>query len=143
MNLKVQNFASENELILIEDCAHVLKADLSNGKSDIFNAKYSILSFSKFIDCSPLGGLWSPDKEFLRFVDNEINQSNKFQSIIFNFLIKICNLIGSDKLLYKKLYSVNYSLWNFLQNLNSKIHCFKKIQNEIKLDKRFSLLKGK
>ena len=144
-NLKVYNFAHENKLLIIEECAHVLKANLDNGKSDIFNANYSIVSFSKFIDCSPLGGLQSSDKDFLRFVDDEINQSSKFQSIIINILIKICNLVKSNKLLHDKLYSVNYSLWNFpSKNLNSKINCFKKkIKNEIIIrDKRFSLFKS-
>ena len=144
-NLKVHNFALENKLLIIEDCAHVLKANLDNGKSDIFNSNYSIVSFSKFIDCSPLGGLQSSDKDFLRFVDNEINQSSKFQSIIINILIKICNLIEPNKLLYSKLYSINYSLWNFpSKNLNSGINCFKKkIKNEVIIrDKRFSLFKS-
>ena len=87
----------------------------------------------------------SSDKDFLRFVDDEINQSSKFQSIIINILIKICNLVKSNKLLHDKLYSVNYSLWNFpSKNLNSKINCFKKkIKNEIIIrDKRFSLFKS-
>ena len=60
----VRNFAKENKLIIVEDCAHVLKANFDNGKSDIFHDDYSILSFSKFIDCSPLGGLQSSIKTF-------------------------------------------------------------------------------
>ena len=65
----VRNFAKENKLIVIEDCAHVLKANFDDGKSDVFNDEYSILSFSKFVDCSPLGGLQSSNQDFLKIVD--------------------------------------------------------------------------
>jgi hypothetical protein len=143
--LKVKNFALENKLLIIEDCAHVLKANFNNGKSDIFNENYSIISFSKFIDCSPLGGLQSSDKDFLKIIDNEINQSSKLQSLIIDTLIKISKLVKSNKLLYDKLYSINYSLWNFpSKNLSSKINCFKKkIKDEIIIrDQRFSFFKN-
>ena len=41
----VRNFAKENKLIVIEDCAHVLKANFDDGKSDVFNDEYSIQFF--------------------------------------------------------------------------------------------------
>ena len=132
---KVKQFAEENELLVIEDCAHVLKANLDNGKSDILNSKYSIFSFSKFIDCQPLGALNSYDNKFLKFVDTEINQSGKLQSIIINTLVKLSVLVKSNDLLFRKIYHMNYSLWNFpSKTLNSKINIFKKnIQSEINI----------
>ena len=141
----VRNFAKENKLIIVEDCAHVLKANFDNGKSDIFHDDYSILSFSKFIDCSPLGGLQSSNQDFLKIVDQEINQSNKFQSIIINILIKLSKLFESNKLLHDKLYSINYSLWNYpSKNLYNKINLFKKnIKDEMKRrNERFLLFKN-
>jgi len=141
----VRNFAKENKLIIVEDCAHVLKANFDNGKSDIFHDDYSILSFSKFIDCSPLGGLQSSNQDFLKIVDQEINQSNKFQSIIINILIKLSKLFESNKLLHDKLYSINYSLWNYpSKNLYNKINFFKKnIKDEMKRrNERFLLFKN-
>ena len=33
--IDVKNFAEENKLLIIEDCAHVLKANLDDDKSDI------------------------------------------------------------------------------------------------------------
>ena len=144
-NYKVIKFADENNLLIIEDCAHVLAAKFLNGKSDICNSNYSLFSFSKFIDCSPLGGLQSSDKDFLKIIDNEINQSSKLQSIIINILIKISRLVKSNKLLHDKLYSVNYSLWNFpSQNLDNKINFFKKnMKAEMKRrNKKFLLFKG-
>lgn len=141
----VRNFAKENKLIIVEDCAHVLKANFDNGKSDIFHDDYSILSFSKFIDCSPLGGLQSSNQDFLKIVDQEINQSNKFQSIIINILIKLSKLFESNKSLHDKLYSINYSLWNYpSKNLYNKINFFKKnIKDEMKRrNERFLLFKN-
>ena len=141
----VRNFAKENKLIIVEDCAHVLKANFDNGKSDIFHDDYSILSFSKFIDCSPLGGLQSSNQDFLKIFDQEINQSNKFQSIIINILIKLSKLFESNKLLHDKLYSINYSLWNYpSKNLYNKINFFKKnIKDEMKRrNERFLLFKN-
>ena len=141
----VRKFAKENKLIIVEDCAHVLKANFDNGKSDIFHDDYSILSFSKFIDCSPLGGLQSSNQDFLKIVDQEINQSNKFQSIIINILIKLSKLFESNKLLHDKLYSINYSLWNYpSKNLYNKINFFKKnIKDEMKRrNERFLLFKN-
>ena len=140
----VKHFAEENNLLVIEDCAHVLKANFENGKSDILNSKYSIFSFSKFIDCQPVGALNSSDKKFLKFVDTEINQSGKLQSIIINILVKLSQLVNSNKLLYRKIYHMNYSLWNFpSKNIESKINFFKKnIQNEMNIrNKNFVLFK--
>ena len=141
----VRNFAKENKLIVIEDCAHVLKANFDDGKSDVFNDEYSILSFSKFVDCSPLGGLQSSNQDFLKIVDQEINQSSKFQSIIINILLKMSKLFKSNKLLHDKLYGINYSLWNYpSKNLDNKIIFFKKnIKNEMKRrNERFLIFKN-
>ncbi len=133
--IDVKNFACENNLLIIEDCAHVLKANLGGGKSDILNSLYSIFSFSKFIDCAPLGGLQSTDKNFLSFLDNEINQSSKIQSVLIDNLMKITKFFDQDKLMYKKLFNMNYALWNFpSKNLDNKINFFKKnIESEIDL----------
>ncbi len=144
-NSSVKKFADDNNLLIIEDCAHVLLAKFKNGKSDICHSDFSLFSFSKFIDCSPLGGLQSSDKDFLKIVDNEINQSSKLQSVIINILIKISKLLKSNKLLHDKLYSVNYSLWNFpSKNLNSKINFFKEnMKAEIKKrNEKFLLFKS-
>ena len=144
-NIKVKNFADEKELLIIEDCAHVLKANLDSGKSDILNSVYSLFSFSKFIDCAPLGGIQSSDKDFLSFIDNEINQSSKIQSILINMLIQFSKLFNPNKLIHDKLYSINYSLWKFpSKNLHSKINFFKKnIKNELNLrNKNFNLFKN-
>ena len=134
-SIDVKNFADENNLLIIEDCAHVLKANLDGGNSDILNSVYSIFSFSKFIDCAPLGGMQSIDKNFLLFLDNEINESSKIQSILINNLMKITKFFDPNKLTYKKLYNVNYALWNFpSKNLVNKINFFKKnIKSEIYL----------
>ena len=143
-SIDVKNFADENNLLIIEDCAHVLKANLDDGKSDILNSDYSIFSFSKFIDCAPLGGVQSTDKNFLSFLDDEINQSSKIQSILINNLIKITNFINPNKLLYNKLTSLNYSLWNFpSKNLDNKVnYCKKNIESEIYLrNKNFNFFK--
>ena len=81
-----------------------------------------LYSFSKFVDCSPLGGLQSSNQDFLKIVDQEINQSSKFQSIIINILLKMSKLFKSNKLLHDKLYGINYSLWNYpSKNLDNKI----------------------
>ena len=142
---KVIKFAEENNLLVIEDCAHVLKANFNGGESDIFNSNYSILSFSKFINCEPLGGLYSSNQSFLKFIDKEINQSSKLQSIIINMLVKLSKLSISNKLLFQKLYSINYLLWNFpSQTLKNKINIF---NNEIKTEMKnrnikFNLLKN-
>ena len=141
----VKKYAEENNLLIIEDCAHVLKANFNDGKSDIFNSKYSVLSFSKFINCEPLGGLYSSDQNFLKYLDNEINQSSKLQSIIINTLVKLSKLLISNKLLYQKLYSINYSLWNFpSQTLKNKIKVFNRdIETEMKnRNDNFNLLKN-
>jgi hypothetical protein len=126
-NIKVKNFADENKLLIIEDCAHVLKANLDDGKSDILNTVYSLFSFSKFIDCAPLGGIHSSDNNFLLFLDNEINKSSKTQSILIDILIRFSKLLDPNNLLHDKLFSVNYALWKFpSKNLESKIKFFKK-----------------
>ncbi len=143
-SIDVKNFADENNLLIIEDCAHVLKANLDDGKSDILNSDYSIFSFSKFIDCAPLGGAQSTDKIFLSYLDNEINQSSKIQSILINNLWKITSFINPNKLLYKKLTSLNHALWNFpSKNLDNKInYCKKNIESEIDLrNKNFNFFK--
>ncbi len=142
---EVKKFAEENNLLIIEDCAHVLKANTDNGKSDILNSNYSIFSFSKFIDCEPLGALNSYDQNFLKFIDKEIKQSSKLQSIIIDILVKLSRLTKSNKLLNRKFYHVNYSLWNFpSKNLNSKIKIFrKKIGDEIRSrNEKFILFKN-
>ena len=126
-SIDVKNFADENNLLIIEDCAHVLKANLNGGNSDILNSVYSIFSFSKFIECAPLGGVQSTDKNFLLFIDDEINNSSKIQSFIIDNLMKIANFFSQNKLMYKKLYNINYALWNFpSKNLDNKINFFKK-----------------
>lgn len=143
-SIDVKNFADENHLLIIEDCAHVLKANLDSGSSDILNSDYSIFSFSKFIDCAPLGGMKSTDKNFLSFLDDEINQSSKIQSILINNLMKIANFFDPDKLIYKKLFNINYALWNFpSKNLDNKINFFKKnIESEINhRNENFNLFK--
>jgi hypothetical protein len=130
---EVKKFAEENNLLIIEDCAHVLKANLINKKSDILTSEYSIFSFSKFIDCQPLGGLNSSDKKFIAFVDEEINNSGRFQSMIIDILVKLSKVSKSNELLSRKFYHMNYSLWNFpSKNIKSKIRNFKQnISNEI------------
>jgi hypothetical protein len=143
-SIDVKNFADDNHLLIIEDCAHVLKANLDNGSSDILNSDYSIFSFSKFIDCAPLGGMQSTDKNFLSFLDDEINQSSKIQSILINNLMKIANFFDPNKLIYKKLFNINYALWNFpSKNLDNKINFFKKnIESEInQRNENFNLFK--
>ena len=143
-NIEVKNFAYENNLLIIEDCAHVLKANFVDGKSDILNSPYSIFSFSKFIDCAPLGGIQSSDMNILSFIDEEINQSSKLQSILIDNLIKVTKFFNPNKMFYKKLYSINYALWNFpSKNLDNKLNFFKKnIKSEIELrNKNFNFFK--
>ena len=124
---KVKEFAEEKRLILIEDCAHVLRASTENGKSKICNSNYNLFSFSKFTNCGPLGGLISTDKKFLDFVDKEIDKSSKLQSIIINLLYKLNKILKNDSLFLEKMNSMNYSLWNYpSKNLEKNIKIFKK-----------------
>ena len=108
----------------------------------ILNTDYSLFSFSKFINCEPLGGIYSSDNNFLLFLDNEINKSSKIQSIFIDILIRFSNYL-SQIILYDKLFSLNYALWKFpSKNLDSKIKFFKNIEVELDLrSNNFNLLK--
>jgi len=141
---KIKSFADENKLILIEDCAHILNAKKKDQDLKVFNSDYLILSFSKFVNCSPLGGVISKDEEFLEFVDNEIMKSSKIQSIFINFLEFLSKSFKNNKSFKTKITNMNYSLWNYpSKTLSSKIKVFEnKIQKERdERVKRFILLK--
>ena len=134
---EIKDFADENKLILLEDCAHVL-----SGKDDNDNligelGDYTIFSLSKFINCYLLGGVTSKDENFNLFIKDQINKSSKIQSYINYFMIRFAYSLNENSILRKKLFNINYSLYNFpSKNLNFVINKFKKnIKREIDLRK--------
>lgn len=79
---KIMNFANDNELIVIEDCAHTIAGKALNQELG-FIGDYSLYSFSKFFFCYTLGAVRSSDSDFLEYVRKEI-KSVKKRIIFFN-----------------------------------------------------------
>lgn len=64
---KLRDYADNNDLIIIEDCAHTL-GGMSEGHQLGYIGEYSLYSFSKFFFCYALGALRSNNNEFLEYV---------------------------------------------------------------------------
>tara|TARA_B100000029_G_scaffold195241_1_gene193363 strand:- start:362 stop:1237 length:876 start_codon:yes stop_codon:yes gene_type:complete len=110
----IKSFCLDKNLVLIEDCAHVLSGFSKKNKLEIGNKdNYVVYSFSKFLDCNPLGGLKSSNKEFLKFVDREISNSSLLQSYLNFLLIKISKFFGLESKISKKFLNLNYSIYHF------------------------------
>ena len=140
----IKSFANENNLILIEDCAHILEATDKNNNSIINQADYSIYSFSKFIDCNTLGGILTKDEQLIKFIDNELKNSGNLQSHLIYFLYKLSKFFKENSLLREKITNMNYSLWHMpSKTLKKNINLFtKNIEDESLVRKnRFILLK--
>ena len=135
--------AKEKKIFLVEDCAHVIfgkNRDFEIGKIGDF----SIFSFSKFINCFLLGGICSKKQNFFKYIDNELSKSSKIQSLFNYFLLRYANILSDKSPLKKRLFSINYSLYNYpSKHLKFIEKNFKKlIKSEIELRlKRFSLAK--
>ena len=143
---EIKKFASQNKLIIIEDCAHILDGYVNQKDRVGYIGDFSIFSFSKFLNCYLLGGLRTDSKEFMNFLDNQINQSSKTQSIINYILIKLASSLKENNNFRKKLFNMNYSLYNFpSKHLNFLLNNFRsKIDKEIFLrSQRFEIVKKK
>tara|TARA_Y100000590_G_scaffold466013_1_gene640024 strand:- start:790 stop:1746 length:957 start_codon:yes stop_codon:yes gene_type:complete len=128
-NIKLlKNFADENNLIVLEDCAHVLDGYCKNDNLVIGNKKhYVIYSFSKFFNCKILGGIKNENKNFLNYVDQKTKNSGYIQSYLNLFLINLSNLFDEQKVISKKILNLNYSLYHFQSKpIKSKINFVKK-----------------
>ena len=82
----------------------------------------------------------------MNFLDNQINQSSKTQSIINYILIKLASSLKENNNFRKKLFNMNYSLYNFpSKHLNFLLNNFRsKIDKEIFLrSQRFEIVKKK
>lgn len=127
---EIIKFAKKNNLLVIEDCAHVLSGELNKKEIIGNNGDFTIYSFSKFVNCFLLGGIKSKSKDFDQFIITTINKSSKFLSF-FNLLL----IISSKFFLSNKLIDINYSLYHhnskplkYLINIyNTKIEKEKKI----------------
>ncbi len=143
---EIKKFASQNKLIIIEDCAHILDGYVNQKDRVGYIGDFSIFSFSKFLNCYLLGGLRTDSSEFMNFLDNQINQSSKTQSIINYILIKLASSLKESNNFRKKLFNMNYSLYNFpSKHLNFLLNNFRsKIDKEIFLrSQRFEIVKKK
>lgn len=143
---KIKKFAIKNNLLIIEDCAHILDGYINKENRIGYIGDFSIFSFSKFLECYLLGGLRSNSKEFINYIDGKVKKSSKIQSLINYILIKLAFSINEKSDLRKKIFNINYSLYNFpSKNLNFLLEKFKKeIDNEFNLrSERFKIIKKK
>tara|TARA_B100001057_G_scaffold500478_1_gene615793 strand:- start:2991 stop:3977 length:987 start_codon:yes stop_codon:yes gene_type:complete len=128
-NMKLlKDFADENNLIVLEDCAHALDGYSKSDNSIIGNEQhYVIYSFSKFFNCKILGGIKNENKNFLDYVDQKTKSSSYIQSYLNLFLINLSNFLGEHNIISKKILNLNYSLYHFLSKpIKSKINFVKK-----------------
>jgi len=140
----IKKFSQENKTILIEDCAHVIGGNFDDNINIGQVGDFTIFSFSKFIDCYLLGGIYSKDINFINYIDKTINASSKLQSLFNYFSLKLAYFLNEESLIRKKIFNINYSLYNFpSKHLNFIEKNFNKyIFKEINLRiKRFNFLK--
>ena len=81
---KILEFARENRLLIIEDCAHAIAGSYNNTPIGEW-ADLTIYSFSKFFFSSALGGIRSKNKEFLEFVKDKKKNCSCFRSLFIDF----------------------------------------------------------
>lgn len=80
---KILNYADDNKLIVLEDCAHTLAGESSGHKLGFIGA-YSLYSFSKFFFCYTLGAVRSGDEEFLDYARQEKAKVNSWVTLFNN-----------------------------------------------------------
>ncbi len=132
---ELKNFANENNLLIIEDCAHILDGYINEKDRVGYLGDFTIFSYSKFFKCYLLGGIRSNSKEFLDYLDNRISKSSKTQSLINYLLIRLGFAMKINSDLGKKIFNMNYSLYNF----PSKHLIFLQKTFERQLSKEFNL----
>jgi len=80
---KLRDYADNNDLVVIEDCAHTLDG-ISEGHRLGHIGEYSLYSFSKFFFCYALGALRSKNDEFLEYVKQKKRSTKKWITIFNN-----------------------------------------------------------
>ena len=107
----IKNFAKNNNLLIIEDCAHAISEKLTNNYYLNNTGDFVIYSFTKFVQNSLLGGIKSDDKFFLNYLDLIHSKVSKKQSIINYLFLNLSKILPDN--LSKKIINMNYSLYHF------------------------------
>ncbi len=110
---ELKKFARENDLLIIEDCAHILDGYMNEKDRIGYLGDFTIFSYSKFFKCYLLGGIRSNSRDFIDYFDNQISRSSKIQSFINYLLIRLGYAMKMNSNLRKKFFNMNYSLYNF------------------------------
>ncbi|MFH1890134.1 MAG: DegT/DnrJ/EryC1/StrS family aminotransferase [Candidatus Kuenenbacteria bacterium] len=71
---KIMEFATQKNLVVIEDCAHAIDSQYKGKQVGTFG-DFSIYSFSKWFFCFALGGVTSKHSDFKDFAMSEIKQT--------------------------------------------------------------------
>jgi len=107
----IVQFANENNLLIIEDSAHLLKIENSSSRINFFG-HYSLSSPPKFISSPPIGLLESNDPGFNHYVRSKKNESSKINPYVISLRQ---NFIG-------RLASIGKPNKNFLDERNYKLY---------------------
>lgn len=109
---EIGQFANEENLLIIEDSAHLLQVASNQSKINFFG-DYSLSSPPKFFSMPPIGILESNDARFRDYVCTEKSNSSKLRahsmSLRQNFISKQASLKNTNK---NHLNELNYKLYS-------------------------------
>lgn len=135
---KIMEYASENKLIVIEDCAHAM-ASFYRGRAVGSFGDYAIYSFSKWVFCLALGGVKAKEKVFYDY-SNKLMSSTPLGLTLFKDIAKYLSekSLSSNGSLFKKYASIllqmSYALYGeaLKPSAMAKRLLYSKIYNEIR-----------
>lgn len=133
----ILSFAKENNLVVIEDCAHALES-YYNGSAVGSFGDFSLYSFSKWLYCFALGGVCSKYEEFYAFANDSIDKTyfglTSFKDIAkFMHDFALSKNYSNFEKYARILLGMSYSTYGDALRPASyaKSLCFEKIRNEI------------
>ncbi len=82
---RLVKFATERDLVLVEDCAHAPKSEYEGKRCGSFG-RFTVYSFSKFSFCYALGGVGYTETAFEEYVNESCSKSSTVPRVLINTL---------------------------------------------------------